>query len=410
MTSLLLPNTLRVITLQDNSVEVTVVENTETEETEEKDDDCDTDNDNIDKKRRKTTSSVDNTAKFDTTESSTTPDNVLQYQRQLRKFQANQKSLQELTVEKHLKVVYEDNSIIVVNKPSGILCVPGLNNKPNVLNLICQHCKLPTDNISQYIVHRLDMDTSGIVVFAKSLDIQKQLHTIFRERDMIEKKYTALLCGHLPYDKGHIHLPIQKDHQYPPFMRIATPKSEMEAAQAVLDLKKSPKFRKLIKKNPKPSHTEFTVIQREFLKFDSKEEEKDGNESTNSVEIPVTRVSLVPHTGRTHQLRVHCASIGYPIVGDPAYGLYGEANPHGGLDIIDNAVEQKEDSSSSTKSLMQIQKLLLKYRPITVEAEGSSKVNEEESPATMCLHSTKLALKQHPMTGKAIEWIVPPPF
>ena len=168
-------------------------------------------------------------------------------------------------------------------------------------------------------------------------------------------------------------------------MRIATPRSEMEAHQAVKDLQ-SHGFQKLVKKRPKPCHTEFSILGREFLELPRSS--GDVTYQPLMVRIPVTRVALTPHTGRTHQLRVHCAAIGYPIVGDPAYGLYGEAQARGGLDLLD-------ESSLFIGASMEIQRELNIHRPLMQN--------------TMCLHAAKLSVK-HPSTGQLMEWTARTPF
>ena len=199
-------------------------------------------------------------------------------------------------------------------------------------------------------------------------------------------------------------------------MRVATSRSEEDAALAVQNLQ-SHGYKKLIKKNPKPSHTEFQVISHEYyndntaIKEDNdddddnrtnKKEQEDGKRpSCNPNNKPdsnlnnnpfraVTRISLIPHTGRTHQLRVHCASIGHPIVSDPAYGIYGEANPCGGL-----LQEEKEGSFNNIGATIENQLELNKLRPLP------------DYP--MCLHATKLSLK-HPITKELMTWEVPPEF
>ena len=122
------------------------------------------------------------------------PESVLQYQRHLREVKANQKSLRPLTIEEHLKVVYEDDAVIVTNKPSGVLCVPGLNNKTNLLlDLVCQHCNLSLQERSKRIVHRWDMDTSGIVLYSKTDEASNLLQASFRDW-AVEKEYQALFC------------------------------------------------------------------------------------------------------------------------------------------------------------------------------------------------------------------------
>ena len=185
-------------------------------------------------------------------------------------------------------------------------------------------------------------------------------------------------------------------------MRIATPRSEMEAHQAVHDLQ-THGFQKLIKKRPKSCHTEFSVLGREFLELTGigprsvaemteSMYDPDSFHHTSTIRIPVTRVALTPHTGRTHQLRVHCAAIGFPIVGDPAYGLYGEANSRGGLDLLP---ESMDESSLLIGASLEIQRELSIYRPLVQN--------------TMCLHAAKLSL-EHPSNGQLMQWTATTPF
>ena len=352
----------------------------------------------------------------------TVPESVLQYERQLRKVQAEQRSVAEVSIEEHLRVVYEDSDIIVVDKPSGVLCVPGLYNKPNLLHLVCQHiakenpageADIQVETKSDMIVHRLDMDTSGLVVFSKTPVALRALNAAFRDRTVAVKEYHALLCGHLPEDwqSGNIHLPLQRDHRHPPFMRVATPRSEAEAQRAVQDLQ-THGFRKLVKKRPKPSHTEFRIVQREYIEFVSTgdsaknpllasdasatiptEPNSQNKDADTTIRIPVTRVVLTPHTGRTHQLRVHCAALGFPIVFDPAYGLYGEAQARGGLDAP-NEVAGSE-SSPQIEAPLALQQVLSTCR--------------QSQESTMCLHAAKLGLK-HPLSGADFLWTAPTPF
>ena len=125
------------------------------------------------------------------------------------------------------------------------------------------------------LVHRLDMDTSGLMVFARSLEAQSKLSMQFAER-LIKKRYIALLEGELAEDQGEVQLPIRKD------MSQSLPPRHIVDHQ-----------------HGKPAHTKWSVI-----------------ECKNNR----TRVYLYPLTGRSHQLRVHMCEIGHPIVGDPIYG------------------------------------------------------------------------------------------
>lgn len=345
-----------------------------------------------------------NSTTEDVIETSTAvPASVLEYERNLRKVQAEQRSVAALSMEKDLKVMYEDDHIIVVDKPSGVLCVPGINNKPNILQLVCQYRSQQENRIvepqSDMIAHRLDMDTSGIVIFCKTSVALKKLQAAFRDRKVLVKEYHALVCGHLPGDwkSGHIHLPLQRDHRHPPFMRVATPRSEAQAHTAVKDLQ-THGFKKLVKKRPKPSHTEFHVLQREYLEFPNianaaDEKSTTSNAKPSMIQIPVTRIALTPHTGRTHQLRVHCAALGYPIVGDPAYGMYGEAQARGGVDgEITGTFTSTTIGASSD-----LQDKLNRLRPLTSQHN------------TMCLHAAKLGVI-HPITGEKISWTAATPF
>jgi tRNA pseudouridine32 synthase / 23S rRNA pseudouridine746 synthase len=209
------------------------------------------------------------------------PETVLQYERQLRKCKAADKAGTPVTKEQHLHILYEDPHLIVTNKPSGILCVPGINHNPCLLSLVHEEyapSSLPRDKM---IVHRLDMDTSGVVVFGRTAQAVRTLQKAFRERT-VEKSYEALVVGHVfvGTDEGVIDLPLQRDHERPPFMRVSTTCSEQAAAQAVHDLQHYG-WKKLVRKRPKPSQTEWKVLAREYLE-----------------KLPVTRLSLTPITGR----------------------------------------------------------------------------------------------------------------
>lgn len=300
------------------------------------------------------------------------PESVLQFERQLRKVQHFKKA-GNLLNEDQLQVIYEDEWMVIINKPSGVLSVPGVNSNPSIVDLVYEKYGEEVESLANMIVHRLDMDTSGIIVFARQTETTRQLHAIFRDRN-VKKEYEALVQGHFPtsVESGLIDLPLQRDHEHPPFMRVSTPKSEQDAADALVKLQ-SNGWKKLVKCKPKASQTEFSVIERG---------QKNG--------LPFTRLRLTPITGRTHQLRVHLAALGYPIIGDPVYSLFGEGNPKGGLSLVDSILRREEESESSctvAACSLEIQKQWTEaYRP-----------NFEP----MCLHAARLEL-EHPRTGEKL--------
>ena len=354
-------------------------------------------------------------------------DGVLQFERQLRKAQHAQKVSQPIDCN-DLKVVYVDEHIVVVNKPSGVLAVPGIHSRDSILKLVYDKFG-PTRNTSsssssnddddnqvameQMIVHRLDMDTSGLILFGRTLEVTKKLHQQFRDRQ-VEKEYECLVQGSFPgfslsiesdNDRSmsttfHVDLPLQRDHAHPPFMRVSTPDSEAEAAQVLVDLHKRG-WTKLTRKRPKPSQTQIRIVERAYRTFESK---GDNNDTTITTSLPFTRLRLVPITGRTHQLRVHCAALNFPIVGDPTYSLYGEAAPGGGIAGLSSSycTTSTVEKSSPTRVVQHACSC-----PMRVQQAWTKAHPPNERP--MCLHAAMLQLK-HPVTGETLRWDVPPGF
>ncbi|MBL7719953.1 MAG: RNA pseudouridine synthase [Flavipsychrobacter sp.] len=171
-----------------------------------------------------------------------------------------------------LTIVYEDNHLLLVNKPSGLRSVPGVNIDDSVFTRLKNHFGIP----APYVAHRLDMATSGLLLVAKSSDVYKLLQRQFLKRT-ISKRYTALLAGRLAETSGEISLPLAADYFNRPVQIVCfdTGKESITRWEAV--------------------------------------------ESTGDT----TRVHFWPLTGRTHQLRVHAAhrlGLNAPIVGDDIYG------------------------------------------------------------------------------------------
>ena len=181
-----------------------------------------------------------------------------------------------------LDLVYRDASIIVVNKPVGLLSVPGRGaDKQDCLTARIR--KEFTDALS---VHRLDMATSGLMVFARGAGMQRRLSQMFRERE-VEKRYVAVVMGKVEPSTGVVDLPV------------------------VADWPNRPR-RKIDIGSGKPSLTRFRVLGYETT---ARRSIHQGERN-----LVTTRVELEPVTGRTHQLRVHMAAIGHPVLGDTLYG------------------------------------------------------------------------------------------
>lgn len=178
-------------------------------------------------------------------------------------------------VSMELNIVYEDSDLIIINKPSGLVVHPGNGNYDNTLvNGLMNYTK-DLSNLGGSsrvgIVHRIDKDTSGLMVVAKTNKCHEKLSDMFKVHD-IKRTYYALLCGCLPYEKAVIDAPIKRD-----------PKN----------------FNKMgVFEDGKRAITHLEVIKRY----------KD-----------YTLVKLNLETGRTHQIRVHMDYIGFPIYNDPVY-------------------------------------------------------------------------------------------
>ncbi len=168
-----------------------------------------------------------------------------------------------------IDVVYRDEALLIVNKPSGLLSVPGRGPE----KADCLIARVQVDDASALIVHRLDMETSGLLILALSDEVQRAMSMLF-ERRGVAKTYIALVAGTPKADSGRIDLPLAKDWPNRPLQCVCLEKG-------------------------KRSQTDWQVIER-----------GDG----------FARMELTPQTGRTHQLRVHMEAIGHPILGDTLYG------------------------------------------------------------------------------------------
>lgn len=177
-----------------------------------------------------------------------------------------------------IEILYQDDHLVLINKPTGLLSLSGKNPQ----NLDSVHHRLVQLFPGCTLIHRLDFGTSGLMVIARNKAINAALCQQFSQRT-VTKVYSALLCGHLEDNEGMIDAAIAKDPALFPLMSIC----------AI---------------NGKPARSRYRVIER------FQHEMEDGTL------LPLTRVALTPETGRTHQLRIHCQQLGYPILGCDLYG------------------------------------------------------------------------------------------
>lgn len=172
-----------------------------------------------------------------------------------------------------IEILHQDAHLLIINKPSGLLSLSGKNPQ----NLDSVHYRLVQQFPDCTLAHRLDFGTSGLMVVARNKAINAALCQQFSQRS-VTKTYSALLCGHLREDDGVIDAPIAKDPARFPRMSISAA-------------------------NGKPARSRYQVMTRFY--YDR---------------LALTRVQLIPETGRTHQLRIHCELLGYPILGCDLYG------------------------------------------------------------------------------------------
>ena len=165
-------------------------------------------------------------------------------------------------------VLFADRDIVVVDKPSGLLTVAGV--KPGLND--CLESRIVAGYPTATIIHRLDLDTSGVLVLGLNKRAHAQIGIQFEKR-LTRKIYVARVCGEVAGDSGEIDLPLATDWPNRPRQRV--------------DLE-----------NGRPAQTTWEVLSR-----------RDGT----------TRLRLMPRTGRSHQLRVHMLELGHPILGDSLY-------------------------------------------------------------------------------------------
>jgi 23S rRNA pseudouridine1911/1915/1917 synthase len=176
-----------------------------------------------------------------------------------------------------LEIVVEDDYLVVVNKPAGMVTHPGVGNRSGTLaNALVHHFDQLSHEGGRHrpgIVHRLDMNTSGLLVVAKDDDTHLALQELIKKREL-KRIYLALVCGHMKEDEGEIDLPIGRHRNIRTLMAVNGD-------------------------DARPARTHYRLLER-YRSYD------------------LLEVTL--ETGRTHQIRVHFSHLGHPVFGDPDYG------------------------------------------------------------------------------------------
>jgi tRNA pseudouridine32 synthase / 23S rRNA pseudouridine746 synthase len=230
-----------------------------------------------------------------------------------------------------LKVIYKDERLLVIDKPVGLLSVPGIGPE-KVDSVATRAAKEHPEGGGARIVHRLDRDTSGVMILALDAEAHRELSRQFHDRETV-KKYIAIVDGLVKEDAGRIDLPMRKDMD------------PRNAPRQVIDHAEG-----------RRAVTDWWVVAR----------------LSEPAEAPRTRLLLSPLTGRSHQLRLHLKMIGHPILGDDLYARAGDGGspdapraiahgdapedgvPHdirGGMPVLNSPRRAEEERRSTIESV-----------------------------------------------------------
>ncbi len=184
-----------------------------------------------------------------------------------------------------LTVLHEDPELLVVNKPADLVCHP---SKDGELSSLIGRVRLHLGaGAHPHLVNRLDRETSGVILVARTDVGARELRRLWETRQ-VQKAYLAIVHGHVPADRGTIDAPLGKDE----LSRVA--------------------IKDCVRPDGAPSHTDYEVLRRSAFRRDPPD--------SATPPIPFTLLHVEPRTGRKHQIRIHLAHLGHPIIGDKIYG------------------------------------------------------------------------------------------
>ena len=190
-----------------------------------------------------------------------------------------------------LRVIYEDNALIVVEKKNGLLTVPynPKSSEMTAYSILKDYVRKQSNRNTVHVVHRLDRETSGVLVFAKSAELQEYMRTYWKQL-VTRRTYVALVEGHLEKKEGTITSWLTEDHQT---AMVYSSQTDNGGQKAI---------------------THYNVLKTITI-------------GEADQEMPISLVELNLETGRTNQIRVHMQSIGHPVMGDRKYGHGNEFSP-----------------------------------------------------------------------------------